>query len=540
MGDEDPVWYVEEADAVPASINADMGRVSTAATSVPTELLANAYAPDPSAILLSEGFEGGVIPPIDWLHVNTNPSFTWQLHDFDPFAGAYATEVLYDPALVPQDEWLLSPEMTLSDGTLSFWSNGSVYWCRDTFDNCDLDIWIVVGAPGGGDDVYVGRADGDWTDSFVWSQSIFNLSGLLPGGPVRIGFQYTGVDGAQITLDEIVLDGTEGEPTGCAAPLDLPWVSVTPDNGVVTPLDTQTVDVTFDSTGLAPGIYQGMLCVHSNDPATPLVEVMLEMTVEEAASSGMVYLSSNSRGMAGDVEYKDDDIIVYDSATGDWAMYFDGSDVGLKEGDVDAMHIMDDGSILMSFEQRVRIPGFGRVDDSDIVKFIPTSLGDDTAGSFEWFFDGSDVGLRKGGEDVDAIAFTPDGRLVISTLATGKVPMTGGGTLQVGDEQLIVLNNAVFGHDTAGDWEMYFDGRDVELRPEDIWGAWIDAATGDIYLSLQDAFSLPGVSGDGLDIFACHPLSLGDDTACDYGPGLFFDGSAAGFGGDIIDAFFID
>ncbi|MCP4428312.1 MAG: hypothetical protein GY803_27810, partial [Chloroflexi bacterium] len=60
---------------------------------------------------------------------------------------------------------------------------------------------------------------------------------------------------------------------------------------------------------------------------------------------------------------------------------------------------------------------------------------------------------------------------------------------------------------------------------------------GDIYLSLQDAFSLPGVSGDELDIFACHPLSLGDDTDCVYGPGLYFDGSAAGYGGDRIDGF---
>ncbi|MCP4426733.1 MAG: hypothetical protein GY803_19755, partial [Chloroflexi bacterium] len=270
-----------------------------------------------------------------------------------------------------------------------------------------------------------------------------------------------------------------------------------------------------------------------------------DVLVEDASTpsptpvSEKVYLSSNSSGNAGGVAYKDEDIVVYDVAAGDWAMYFDGSDVGLKETDIDALHIMDDGAILMSFEQPIEIPSVGSVADADIVKFIPTSSGENTAGSFEMVLDGSDVGLTEGGEDVDAIGLTPDGRFVISSLATARVPQTGGGTLQAGDDQLIVFNAVSLGDDTDGDWEMYFDGRDVGLRTEDIWGTWIDP-DGDIYLSLQDEFSLPGVSGDSLDIFICHPLSLGENTACNYGPGLYFDGSAAGYGGNRIDAFYIE
>jgi hypothetical protein len=87
---------------------------------------------------------------------------------------------------------------------------------------------------------------------------------------------------------------------------------------------------------------------------------------------------------------------------------------------------------------------------------------------------------------------------------------------------------------------LYFHGRDVGLKPEDVWGAWLDAVTGDIYLSSQSAFNVGSVSGDELDIFVCHPISLGDDTACTFGPGLYFDGSEAGFGGDRIDGFSID
>ncbi|HSF80859.1 MAG TPA: S8 family serine peptidase, partial [Anaerolineales bacterium] len=235
------------------------------------------HVPQPEAILLNEGFEDRAVPPPDWTHVANNPNQTWKLYTVRPHTGASAANVVYDPALIPQDEWLLSPEMTLTEGTLSFWSFGSLYWCRDTYDNCDLNIWIVVGEVGGGDDIFVGKADGSWTSSYTWSQSVFNLTALLPIGPVRIGFQYAGLDGAQIALDDILLDGTAGGP--CTAPSDVPWLSVSPDAGSTTPGGSTPVNVSTDATGLVPGLYTANLCVSSNDPATPLVVVPVEMTV---------------------------------------------------------------------------------------------------------------------------------------------------------------------------------------------------------------------------------------------------------------------
>lgn len=251
-----------------------------------------------------------------------------------------------------------------------------------------------------------------------------------------------------------------------------------------------------------------------------------------------IYISSNSFGSAGGVHYKDEDILLYDVATGDWSLYFDGSDMGLRATDVDAIHLMEDGNILMSFAQRLHVPGFGKVDDSDIVKFIPTTLGEDTAGTFEWFFDGSDVGLCKSGEDVDAFGFTGDGRLVVSTNASFTVPKTGGGHFLGTDDDLIVFNATAFGSDTQGDWEMYFDGSDVWDHTEDIWGTWLDSLTGDIYFALQNDFTAGAISGDALDIFICHPQSLGENTACTFE--MFFDGSAAGFGGHNMDGFAVE
>ncbi|MCP4420388.1 MAG: hypothetical protein GY805_27600, partial [Chloroflexi bacterium] len=160
-------------------------------------------------------------------------------------------------------------------------------------------------------------------------------------------------------------------------------------------------------------------------------------------------------------------------------------------------------------------------------------------GTFEMYFDGSDVGLSTYREDVDGIGFTPDGRLLISTLGRSRIPQTGGGTLRGYDNQLLVFNDVSFGSSTAGDWEMYFDGRDVGLNREDIGGTWLDATTGDIYMSVNNGFSVDGVNGNQLDIFVCHPITLGENTSCTFEPVLHFDGSSAGYGGNRIDGFSI-
>lgn len=55
--------------------------------------------------------------------------------------------------------------------------------------------------------------------------------------------------------------------TSCDAPSDVPWLSASPLGGTVVPGDTAPIDVTFDSTGLAAGTYEALLCIESNDPA---------------------------------------------------------------------------------------------------------------------------------------------------------------------------------------------------------------------------------------------------------------------------------
>jgi lysophospholipase L1-like esterase len=106
-----------------------------------------------------------------------------------------------------------------------------------------------------------------------------------------------------------------------------------------------------------------------------------------------LYLSTNSDGAIGGVNFADEDILAYNMATGGWALYFDGSDVGLSSIDVTAFTLLDDGTLLLSLDAALDLPGAGRVEIADVVRFVPTALGDTTAGSFALYFDGSALGL---------------------------------------------------------------------------------------------------------------------------------------------------
>jgi hypothetical protein len=178
-----------------------------------------------------------------------------------------------EPSGQPQDEWLLTPELNLITATLSFWSFGDPVRCRDTYNYCDLFVYLVVGDVGGMDDVYIGKADDAWPSDRTWAQSTFDLTSKLPGGPVRIGLQYLGQNGAPVGLDDVRLEG--------AGSVDLPWLSFSPVSGAVLPGASRVVGVTFDAGGttLTFGRHTAMLHIHTNDPLRPDSTLPVAMTV---------------------------------------------------------------------------------------------------------------------------------------------------------------------------------------------------------------------------------------------------------------------
>ncbi len=223
----------------------------------------------------------------------------------------------------------------------------------------------------------------------------------------------------------------------------------------------------------------------------------------------------------------DEDIVAFDGTN--FSLYFDGSDVGLSDFTIDAFAIIGDTEILMSFTKAGSVPDIsGTVDDSDIVKF------DKTSGTFVLYFDGSDVGLASGGEDVDSLELLPDGTLLLSTAGSFRTDGLSGR-----DEDILAFTPSLLGDSTLGSWALYFDGSDVALRgnTEDVDALAVDA-DGDIYLSTTGNFSADSLSGADEDIFFFTPSTLGSSTSGTYEePPPFFDGSDYGLSGNDINAF---
>lgn len=254
--------------------------------------------------------------------------------------------------------------------------------------------------------------------------------------------------------------------------------------------------------------------------------VTATFTAVPPPSANLIYLSGSKDSKLGKLKVGDEDILAFNPANGSWSLVWDGSDVGIK-GDLDDFAILNDGSILMSFEQPEKINGM-TVADADLVRFIPTTLGANTTGRFEFYFDGSDVGLTTNAEDIDAFAVLPNGDLLISTRGLVIVP----GVI-ASDIALLRFTPSSLGLNTAGTWSIALRGISVGLNilSESVRSVWV-APDGQLYLTSEGNFHVNGgLRGDGDDIFVCTPSA--PPTVCTFS--RFWDGAAVGFTGGFID-----
>ncbi len=238
-----------------------------------------------------------------------------------------------------------------------------------------------------------------------------------------------------------------------------------------------------------------------------------------APPAGPVYYLSfaDSASVPGVGTVVDEDVVRYDSNTATWSLYFDGSDVGLGSTDVDAFHVRASGAILMSFDSTTfSVPGLTggpggstTVQDRDLVLFTPTSTGSTTAGSFSFYFDGSDVGLTtSSSEDIDGVFEFPDGTLAITTLGNPTVTGLSG----LADEDVLRFTGT-FGSTTSGTWSWFFDGSDVGLGSSssgDLDGiGWSDGTT--LVFTTQGNFT-SGISWNDEDLVR-FPGTYGPTTS---------------------------
>ncbi|HEX6868747.1 MAG TPA: hypothetical protein VF119_08065 [Candidatus Limnocylindrales bacterium] len=329
---------------------------------------------------------------------------------------------------------------------------------------------------------------------------------------------------------------TETPGEACATiRADVPWLSVDPASGSVAPDGSVAVGVTVDASGLTVGTHVATLLVATTDPALPEVAVSVHVVVEPAKA----FLSVATAGTVGGVAATDEDVVAV-GADDAAVLYFDGSDVGLGGLAIDAFATLDDGSLLFSFTAPGSVPGVaGTVDDSDIVRFEPDSLGADTAGSFTLWFDGSDVGLTTNNEDLDAIDVVA-GTLYVSTLGGASVPGLSGSNP---DADILAFTWTSLGTSTAGTWALYADMSDVGLstNSENVDALALDDPTDPpsamAFVSTTGTLSVPGLTAQNDDVSVVTFTATGNATAGTWASTPYLDGAALGIENNDISAF---
>ena len=149
-----------------------------------------------------ESFEGTTFVPAGWTETVTNPGANYNWHRYVGTAAngtAYA-RVLYDPALVPQDERIcFDYTVQPGDACLCFYAYGSIYWAITPYQNYNLYVYI------NNTEVWNFRDDQTASANFVWSQYCVDLSGYQVGQALNVCFRYAGADGATGGFDAVYI-----------------------------------------------------------------------------------------------------------------------------------------------------------------------------------------------------------------------------------------------------------------------------------------------------------------------------------------------
>jgi hypothetical protein len=141
------------------------------------------------------------------------------------------------------------------------------------------------------------------------------------------------------------------------------------------------------------------------------------------------------------------------NTTGSFSMLFDGSDVGLSGSseEVDAIGVSPDGRLVISTNGSFSVNGASGKDE-DLIVFNVTSFGTDTSGSFDLYFDGSDVEI--GSEDLESVWIDP---------VTNEIYLAVGDPFSVtgasGDNSdVFVCLPGTLGTSTSCTYSLYWDG----------------------------------------------------------------------------------
>ncbi len=150
------------------------------------------------------------------------------------------------------------------------------------------------------------------------------------------------------------------------------------------------------------------------------------------------------------------------------------------------------------------------------------------------YFDGSDVGLKANGEDINAIAVIDEG-ILLSTVGAARVP---GASASPAD--LLLFRPSPLGSGTAGTWSRYLHGMGLGLGdPREKLLATTLWPTGELFLVASRNATLGDLVVSDSDVAHCPLAGVGQDSACHVGPRIIWSGAKNGLSGHTIDGLMV-
>ncbi len=225
-------------------------------------------------------------------------------------------------------------------------------------------------------------------------------------------------------------------------------------------------------------------------------------------TSHMIISTAGSAALGG-LGFANEDLVDYDSVSGDASMYLDGSTIFSGNADIDAVHILANNHIVFSTTGSASGGGLS-FQNEDLVDYDPAT------GSAVMLFDGSTI--FSDDEDIDAVYVTDSGSIMLSTADAATI-----GGLSFQDEDIVEYQPS------TGTASIIFDGSVAFSNSADVNGLYV-LSNGHLILSVDsDSRQLGGLTFNAEDLAEYDPVS---GTAT-----MFFDGQVPfGTGNENIDA----
>ena len=283
-----------------------------------------------------------------------------------------------------------------------------------------------------------------------------------------------------------------------------------------------TAILSTDSDATLGGLSFDDIDLVDYDPATDTASLFFEGSLTtldvdidavHVLANGHILLSPANDATLGGLSFENGDLVDYDPVADTSTLIFDGSALFSDPAEkIVSVHVLDNGHFVLSTDSDAILGGLS-FEDIDLVEYDPAT---DTA---SLFFDGSLTTLDAA---IDALHVLTNGHIVLSPAGTATL-----GGLSFEDEDLIDYDPAT---DTA---ILIFDGGEIFAdNNEQIISAHIGPGSGTllgtpgtIILATEGSATLGGLTFTDKDLAEYDPAS---DTAT-----LFFDGVAHALAQDI-------